>query len=70
MMKVNGMDVKTTVTLVDDNGSLKLASRDSDCTVQNIDIHINGGASWLYQGYIFEYHSAYSFSFFKIRVKR
>lgn len=51
MMKVKGIDVKTTVTLLDDNGSLKIASRESDCTVENINIHINGGASWLYQGY-------------------
>lgn len=51
MMKVNGMDLKITVTLVVDNGSLKIGSRASECTVKNIDIHINGGASWLYQGY-------------------
>lgn len=53
MMKVNEMDLKTTVTLVDDNGSLKIASRESDCKVRSIGIHINGGASWLYQGYFF-----------------
>ncbi|XP_019082628.1 PREDICTED: putative BPI/LBP family protein At3g20270 [Camelina sativa] len=51
-VKVKGIDVKTTVTLLDDNGGLKVASRESDCTVENIDIHINGGASWLYQGVV------------------
>ncbi|XP_019097082.1 PREDICTED: putative BPI/LBP family protein At3g20270 isoform X2 [Camelina sativa] len=51
-VKVKGIDVKTTVTLLDDYGSLKVASRESDCTVENIDIHINGGASWLYQGVV------------------
>ncbi|XP_024015782.1 putative BPI/LBP family protein At3g20270 [Eutrema salsugineum] len=51
-VKVKGMDLKTTVTLVDDNGSLKIASRESDCKVKSIGIHINGGASWLYQGVV------------------
>ncbi|CAH2053236.1 unnamed protein product [Thlaspi arvense] len=51
-VKVKGMDLKTTVTLVDDNGSLKIATRESDCKVKSIGIHINGGASWLYQGVV------------------
>jgi hypothetical protein len=51
-MKVKGMNVRITATLVNDNGSLKIASRENDCTVKNIDIHINGGASWLYQGVV------------------
>ncbi|KAL1197734.1 putative BPI/LBP family protein [Cardamine amara subsp. amara] len=51
-VKVNGMDLKITVTLVGDNGSLKIASQASDCKVKNIDIHISGGASWLYQGVV------------------
>ncbi|KAL0743107.1 hypothetical protein Bca4012_084620 [Brassica carinata] len=51
-VKVKGMDLKTTVNLAGDNGSLKIASRDSDCKVKGIGIHINGGASWLYQGVV------------------
>ncbi|KAF8103969.1 hypothetical protein N665_0182s0075 [Sinapis alba] len=51
-VKVKGMDLKTTVTMVGDNGSLKIASRNSDCKVKSIGIHINGGASWLYQGVV------------------
>ncbi|CAN8268961.1 unnamed protein product [Cochlearia groenlandica] len=51
-VKVNGIDVKVSVNLVDDNGNLKIASRGSDCKVKSIDIHINGGASWLYQGVV------------------
>lgn len=70
MMKVKGIDVKTTVTLFDDNGSLKIASRESDCTVENIDIHINGGASWLYQGYCSISLSIFLISYSKIVKKR
>ncbi|KAJ0264552.1 putative BPI/LBP family protein [Hirschfeldia incana] len=51
-VKVKGMDLKTTVSLVGDDGSLKIASRDSDCKVKSIGIHIHGGASWLYQGVV------------------
>ncbi|KAH0926793.1 hypothetical protein HID58_019049 [Brassica napus] len=51
-VKVKGMDLRTTVSLVGENGSLKIASRDSDCKVKSIGIHINGGASWLYQGVV------------------
>ncbi|CAH8328994.1 unnamed protein product [Eruca vesicaria subsp. sativa] len=51
-VKVKGMDLKSTVTLVGDKGSLKIASRDSDCKVKSIGIHVNGGASWLYQGVV------------------
>lgn len=51
-VKVKGMDLRSTVTLVGENGSLKIASRDSDCKVKSIGIHINGGASWLYQGVV------------------
>ncbi|ANM65438.1 lipid-binding serum glycoprotein family protein [Arabidopsis thaliana] len=51
-VEVKGMNVRITATLVNDNGSLKIASRENDCTVKNIDIHINGGASWLYQGVV------------------
>lgn len=45
------MDVKISVNLVNDDGSLKIALLESDCTVKSIGIDINGGASWLYQGY-------------------
>ncbi|KAG7582666.1 Lipid-binding serum glycoprotein C-terminal [Arabidopsis suecica] len=51
-VEVKGMDLRITATLVNDNGSLKIVSRENDCTVENIDIHINGGASWLYQGVV------------------
>ncbi|CAN7106311.1 unnamed protein product [Brassica rapa subsp. narinosa] len=51
-VKVKGMDLRTTVSLVGENGSLKIASRHSDCKVKSIGIHINGGASWLYQGVV------------------
>ncbi|CAE5967939.1 unnamed protein product [Arabidopsis arenosa] len=51
-VEVKGMDLKITAALVNDNGSLKIVSRENDCTVENIDIHINGGASWLYQGVV------------------
>ncbi|CAH2047806.1 unnamed protein product, partial [Thlaspi arvense] len=39
---VKGMDLKTSITLIDDNGSLKIATRESDCKVKSIGIHING----------------------------
>ncbi|EOA33081.1 hypothetical protein CARUB_v10016418mg [Capsella rubella] len=57
-VKVKGIDVKTAVTLLDDNGSLKIATRESDCRVDNIDIHINGGTSWLYQGVVDAFQKA------------
>ncbi|KFK39349.1 hypothetical protein AALP_AA3G232800 [Arabis alpina] len=51
-VKVKGMDVKISVNLVNDDGSLKIALLESGCTVKSIGIHINGGASWLYQGVV------------------
>ncbi|VVA99015.1 unnamed protein product [Arabis nemorensis] len=51
-VKVNGMDVKVSVNLFNDDGSLKIALLESGCTVKSIGIHINGGASWLYQGVV------------------
>lgn len=53
------MDVGLTLGLENKDGSLKLSLLDSGCYVKDIDIRVEGGASWLYQGYVF-------FSFFEI----
>lgn len=42
------MDLRIIVSLVGENGSLKIVLRDSDCKVKSIGIYINGGVFWLY----------------------
>lgn len=49
--KVEGMEVGLTLVLENQKGSLKLSLTDCGCYVKDISIKLDGGASWLYQGY-------------------
>lgn len=55
MGKVEGMEVGLTLGLENQEGTLKLSLFDCGCYVKNISIKLDGGASWLYQGYAFCY---------------
>ena len=50
--KVEGMEVGFTLGLKNQEGTLKLSLMDSGCYVKEITIKLDGGASWLYQGYV------------------
>lgn len=49
-VRVEGMQVGLTLSLENQEGSLKLSLLDCGCYVENISIKLDGGASWLYQG--------------------
>lgn len=49
--KVEGMEVGLTLGLGNHEGTLKLSVLECGCYVKDISIHLDGGASWLYQGY-------------------
>lgn len=49
--KVDGMEVGLTLSLENQQGNLKLSLLECGCYVRDISIQLNGGASWLYQGY-------------------
>ena len=56
--KVEGLEVGLTLGLGNQEGTLKLSLLDWGCYVTDISIKLDGGASWLYQGYvIFAYNS-------------
>lgn len=50
--KVEGMEVGLTLGLENQEGSLKLELKDCGSHVEDISIKLDGGASWLYQGYV------------------
>lgn len=49
--KVEGVEVGLTLGLEILDGTLKLSLVDCGCLVKDINITLDGGASWLYQGY-------------------
>lgn len=49
--KVEGMQVGLTLGLEIQEGTLTLSLMDCGCFVKEITIMLDGGASWLYQGY-------------------
>lgn len=49
--KVEGMEVGLTLGLEVQEGKLKLSLAQCGCLVKDISIKLDGGASWLYQGY-------------------
>uniref|UniRef100_A0ACD6AK45 Uncharacterized protein n=1 Tax=Avena sativa TaxID=4498 RepID=A0ACD6AK45_AVESA len=49
---VQGMEVGITMEIKNYNGSLALNVSQCGCYVKNIDISLDGGSSWLYQGFI------------------
>lgn len=51
--KVEGMEVGLTLGLENQEGALTLSLMDCGCHVNEISIILDGGASWLYQGYVF-----------------
>lgn len=51
LAKVEGMEVGLTLGLENREGSMKLSAKDCGCYVEDISIKLDGGASWLYQGY-------------------
>ncbi|KAH9607227.1 hypothetical protein KSS87_021291 [Heliosperma pusillum] len=49
---VEDLEVELTTSLKNNEGSLKLSVLESKCDVDDIDIKVEGGASWLYQGVV------------------
>lgn len=49
--KVEGMKVELKLGLENQEGYLDLKLKDCDSSVKDISIKLDGGASWLYQGY-------------------
>lgn len=45
------MEVGLSLGLENSEGSMKLSIKECGCNVENISIKLDGGASWLYQGY-------------------
>lgn len=50
--KVEGMEVGLTLGLENQEGTLKLSLLERGCYVKDISVILDGGASWLYQGYV------------------
>ncbi|XP_020417130.1 putative BPI/LBP family protein At1g04970 isoform X3 [Prunus persica] len=50
-IQVEGMEVGVTLALNGQEGTLKLSVLECGCYVKDISIKLDGGASWLYQGY-------------------
>lgn len=57
------MNIGLTVSLNQQNGTLEMTLSECGCNVEAISIHLNGGASWLYQGYTTK---NYAFNFFHL----
>lgn len=51
-VQVEGLEVGLTLGLENRQGTLKLSLMECGCYVKNISIKLDGGASWLYQGYL------------------
>jgi lipopolysaccharide-binding protein len=52
-LKVEGMKVGLTMSMKSNNGTLELTVSDVSCYIEECVISLDGGASWLYQGYSF-----------------
>lgn len=51
-VKVEGMEVRLSVSLENQGGKLSMSLMESGCSIQDVDIQLDGGASWLYQGLV------------------
>jgi len=51
-IQVEGMEVGVSMGMKNQNGSLKLSVMECGCYMKEIDITLNGGASWFYQVFI------------------
>lgn len=54
--KVEGLEVSLTISLKTVGGSLEATLLECGCHVNNIFIKLVGGASWLYQRYLFFFY--------------
>ncbi|WOL12071.1 BPI/LBP family protein [Canna indica] len=52
LVQVEGMEVGLTMTMENKNGTLKLTVTQCGCYMENLVIKLDGGASWLYQGFL------------------
>ena len=52
LYKVDGLEVGLTASMENKGGTMYLSVSESGCSVENISIVLEGGASWLYQGYL------------------
>lgn len=50
--KVEGLEVGLSLSLKTIEGSPKLSLLDCGCYVNDVSIHLDGGSSWFYQGYV------------------
>ncbi|XP_019194508.1 PREDICTED: putative BPI/LBP family protein At1g04970 [Ipomoea nil] len=51
-VQVSGMEIGLTLSLKNQQGSLSLSLVKNKCSVKDISINLEGGASWLYQGVV------------------
>ncbi|WVZ65350.1 hypothetical protein U9M48_014730 [Paspalum notatum var. saurae] len=51
-IQVEGMEVGASMGMKNQNGSLKLSVMECGCYMENLDITLNGGASWFYQVFV------------------
>lgn len=51
-VQVEGMEVRLSVSLENQAGKLSMSLMESGCSIKDVDIHLDGGASWLYQGLV------------------
>ncbi|KAL5658531.1 hypothetical protein ACJX0J_031694, partial [Zea mays] len=49
---VEGMEVGVSMVMKNQNGSIKLSVTECSCYMEDLDITLNGGASWFYQVFI------------------
>lgn len=51
-IKVDGMEIRVTLDMVNKEGSMNLSIVECNCRINDISIDLDGGASWLYQGIV------------------
>ncbi|XP_052178931.1 putative BPI/LBP family protein At1g04970 [Diospyros lotus] len=51
-VEVEGMEVGLTIDLENQQGNLKLSLLECGCYVKDVNLQLDGGASWLYQGLV------------------
>ncbi|XP_054797834.1 putative BPI/LBP family protein At1g04970 [Prosopis cineraria] len=51
-VQVEDMEIRLTLGMENQEGSLKLVLKDTGCDIKDISIKLDGGASWLYQGMV------------------
>ncbi|NP_001148143.1 putative BPI/LBP family protein [Zea mays] len=51
-VQVEGMEVGVSMVMKNQNGSIKLSVTECSCYMEDLDITLNGGASWFYQVFI------------------